>query len=174
MFLYQTQNRALAITLATCGVPFAQDPEHGGDVPFIHLYDVAVLRRMKDEKGQPRFKGEPLEVAARKAFQAGIPGLIVYNFQRTELCDRVLKAYDAHSLRLQQIDQGAPLAALTLKIEPEDAAALCCQFTKNRNIFARDWKKLRPYLHLPGASEQRTEGGKTIIIGSFKLTPLKL
>lgn len=171
--VFQTTNRAVAITLATCGVPFAKDEVSGADIPFVHIYDIAVIRAMKAPDGAPRFKGLPLEEAARRAFRAGLPGLLVYNFLRDELCERILKAYNAHSQALAGADAGGVPANLTLStVEPEDAAILCAQFTKNRNIFTHGWKAVRPFLHLPGTSDQRTEAGKTVIVGSFRLVPL--
>jgi len=172
MLVYQTKNRAVAITLATCGVPFVKDRLSGRDLAFVHIYDAAILRQIKDGQGEPRYKGWPAEKAAIDAFRRGIPGLMVYSFQRTPLCERVLKAYDRHSKAIAAADAGGLPAPLTLNIEPEDAAVLCAQFTKNRNIFNHGWKAVRPYLHLPGASDTRTESGKTVIVGSFRLVPL--
>jgi hypothetical protein len=172
--LYQTQNRALAVTLATCGVPFARDPERDCDVPFVHLYSVDILRRMRGADGQPLFKGLPLEDAARQAFHSGRPCFIVYNFRRTELCDRVLRAYDAHSRGLTGEQSPGLPPMIPLEIEPEQAAILCAQFTHNRNIFTTGWKTAQPYLHYAGSSTEEKDGTKTVIIGSFRLVPLKL
>jgi hypothetical protein len=31
---------------------------------------------------------------------------------------------------------------------------------------------VQPFLHLPGDSRQENEGGKTVLLGSFRLVPL--
>lgn len=160
---WQTQNRALAITLATCGVPFAVD-ETGQPVPFVHIYDAASLRQYGST-----YKGLPLKEAARRAFHAGHPGVIVYCFQRTPLLDRVCKAYDTAAASITG-SQAAPLHLPHL--QPEDVAAICAQFTKNRNAFTEGWKTARPYIRLEGETrEERTAHGTTFI-GSFRLEPL--
>lgn len=172
MQLYQHRNLALAVTLATCGVPFPKDRE-GNDVPFIHFYDVVTLRKMKDEQGRPRYKGWEPMAAAQDAWRNGLRGTVVYQSLHCELLEKILRAYDKHSQMLIAADEGGAPAICNLQIQPEEAARLCCQFTKNRNVFQEGWQKVVPYLEIAGPLRREPDGDRTVFVGSFKLTRLK-
>lgn len=163
--LFQTQNAALATTLATCGVPFYKDSA-GTPCPFLNIYDAETLRRLG-------YKGIPLEEAARQAWRSGKKGILVYSFERTELCDRLIRSYDKQSASIAADDANSPIPTETpLDIEPEIAARLCCQYVKNRNWFTTFWRGSTPFLSLEGDKHTTTENGKSITVGSFKLISL--
>lgn len=161
---WQTQNTALAVTLATCGVPFAKD-ETGNDVPVLNIYDGATLKRLG-------YSGWQLEDAARDAFRTGKRGLVVYQFETCLLLDRILKAYDTYSegIRKSETD-GVPMDSVD--VSPEDVARICCQFTKNRNVFVEGWRQVRPIVIEHGATRSYEENGRRVTEGSFKGGTLK-
>lgn len=168
---YQHKNLALAVTLATCGVPFPVD-DGGRPVPFIHFYDGATLKKILGPDGAPLYAGWNVQDAARDAWQRGYRGTVVYQSQRCEMLERILKAYDKHSDLIARSEASGLPIQTTLDIDPETAARLCCQFTKNRNTFQEGWRTVVPYVEISSTSRRTTEGGHTAIVGKRTLARL--
>jgi len=166
MKTYQTQDTALALTLSTCGVPFFKDSE-GRECPFVHIYTAAILRKLG-------YKGIPFEDAARTARERGQNGIIVYNFERTELCERIITAYFKFSQAIAKADELKRPLETSINIDPIEAAKFGCQLLKNRRRFTplELCKGAVPYICIDGDSKTEQEDGKTVTIGSFKLLQL--
>ena len=166
--IFQTTDTPLACTLATCGVPFDQDPETGADMPFAHYYSREILLRL-GYKGS----GLSLDDAARDAWRKGRAGLLVYCFQKVDPFEVVWKAYSRHETAMQGADElagGVGSQCLTmLPVQPDIAAQICCQFAKNRKALLNGWKTAVPWMHLPGAVETVIEAGQEYRVGSMKL-----
>lgn len=156
--IFQTQNTALAVTLATCGVPFPTD-ERGHPVPFVHFYDAPTLRRLG-------YQGwAPLD-AARDAARTGKRGNVVYNFERTDRLDDVIRIWDKHSLSIKEADSAGRAAILTIPVDPQMVALICCQCLKNRSMMLEGWKTASPYYVVHGPTRQESA---TVTVGSYKL-----
>jgi len=161
--LFQTQNTALAVTLATCGVPFAED-EHGHAAPFLNIYDAEILRRHG-------YGGQPIEQAALDAHRRGIAGKITYNFQRTPALEKVIKGFDSHMLAIRSPEL-AQLPPPVLAIDEEVAGRLCAQLMFNRKAIIDGWKTAIPMVAIYGAMQKDTSGDRTEVRGSFKVYSL--
>jgi hypothetical protein len=167
MNAYQTQNFALAVTLATCGVPFYT--EDGGN-PVLNIYKPDTLRN----KYGTRYRGMELEAAVRKAVEDGNPGEVTYCFQRTADLDRIIKAYNE---QMQAIEGADPTKATSpngelASMEPDEAARFGAQWSHNRKKLAQAWKGAQPMIAVPGNSRTETQGSKTVTVGSMKLMSL--
>jgi hypothetical protein len=103
---FQTDNTALALALAICGVPAPLD-EAGNPIPQLMFYDRAILRRWGHE-------GMAMDAAALRAIQTRQAGKRVFQFQRTPDLERIVtafkKAEDAER-------QGEPVEAGSLEVE---------------------------------------------------------
>jgi hypothetical protein len=163
--IFQTQNTALAVTLATLGVPFAQT-ENGHPAPFLNIYDPACLRKLG-------YTGWNLQEAAADAHAKGRPGNVHYQFQRTPTLETVVSAYNARHYQIVAADFSTPPEEID--IPPALAAKFACQLLKNRGDLIAGWKTAVPMLAIPGdthtASDPERAGGK-IITGSCKLVSL--
>lgn len=170
--LFQTQNTPLAVTLLTCGVPVPRD-EHDLPMPMMNVYDAETLRRLGYGGGQWK-----IEDAVRDAWKNKRPGIVVYNFVRSDLQHRLCEAWDKQSAFLQeqafgQVGTGARHAGQS-KLDPVEAVRFACQLFKNRKQTIEDWRIVTPFILLEG--ESRIESGGTdaegrevsIVIGSYK------
>jgi hypothetical protein len=90
---FATQNKQLALALATAGVKFAH-PEVGG--PTQNLYSLGFLRSRKIGKGKH------IEAAVREAVERKIPGKVTYLFEHDENLERVIKGWDGIVDELQK------------------------------------------------------------------------
>jgi len=170
--IYQTADTPLAVTLATCGVPFDADPRTGQPMPFLHYYSAEILAKL-GYKGS----GLTIEEAARDALNRGRSGQIVYCFQRVAPIEDVLKAYQRHAAAIAAANQtagghGSQVLARMPAVPPDLAAQICCQFAANRSAMLTGWKTAVPWIHYPGEMREESEGGVTYRVGSFKLVPL--
>jgi hypothetical protein len=161
--LFQTQNTALAVTLATCGVPFATDP-NGNAIPFLNIYDAARLELLG-------YKGWSLREAAHDAWKKGKPGKIIYNFQRTEELEKVIKGFDKRSAILAHPEFKDTDTTLP-HLSPEEYGALCCQLLHNRKMLLEGWKTAMPHISIMGATHSQSENGREVTVGSFKVFSL--
>ena len=166
MKTYQTQDTALALTLETCGVPFFKD-ESGEPRPFVHIYTPQILRKLG-------YRGMRIEEAARQAVEKGQNGIVVYNFERTELCEQIIQAYHKHSEAIAVAEAANRPLETRIEINPIDAARFACQLLRNRRNHtpAKLCQAIAPYICMMGEMKTETEGDKTVTVGSFKLIPL--
>jgi hypothetical protein len=162
---YQTQNFALALTLATCGVPFFTD--EGQSHPILNVYSAEILRT----KYGNRYKGLDLEKAAGAAHNDGNQGQVTYCFERTETLERILNAYGSQAAQYQGDATDGPTieAGEFVDMEPEDAARICCQLIHNRKKLINAWKGCTPIIAIPGGSKTEKHGEKSVTVGSMKL-----
>lgn len=167
MKIFQTQNTALAVTLATLGVPFATSAS-GQPAPFLNIYDPGILKRLG-------YTGWNLEDAARDAHKHGRPGIVHYQFQRTPLLEKITAAYNKRHDQISSADFGAAAPPEEIDIDPELAARLACQLLKNRSDMIAGWKSAVPMLVIPGntstGSDPTRPGGK-VVTGSCKMISL--
>ena len=169
--LFQTQNTALAVTLATCGVPFDQHPRTGQPMPFLNYYSREILLGLGYKNS-----GLSLDDAARDAWQKGRCGLLVYVLQKVDPFEAVVKAFDEHSSMIARADEAAGRAGMqplsALRVAPEIAAQICCQFAKNRKVMTEGWRTAIPWILLPGDVTTTRESGVEYRVGSMKLYQL--
>lgn len=140
---FQTNNTALAIALATCGVP-APKNEKGQPVPQIMLYDLATLKRLG-------YHGLTADEAAARAMRDHRPGVRVFQFERTPTLERVVKAFNqAHAW--MEDGQNIHLE----EINPEHVA--CIVYATNRMR-----RKMLSAFTIPAfiSSDSSTVGAKT-------------
>jgi hypothetical protein len=179
---YQTGNVAIATTLHTLGIPWWKN-EHGQPVPCFVRYDIDILSKLA-AKELPELKGKDLDEGARLAHQRGKKGNVRYNFEQNDLLARILKAWGKHEDWMKEADGKSPgngTAAMDFpEIEPETAARLFCQWSKNRTKIANLWKtapESAVMVDYPGKTRRSTEpttgpqgqsGERTVITGSFK------
>lgn len=167
MKLFQTQNTALAVTLATLGIPFATS-DSGQPAPFLNIYDPGILKRLG-------YTGWNLEDAARDAHAKGRPGIVHYQFQRTPLLEQIIAAYNKRHEQIGAADHGLSPAPEEIDIDPEIAARLACQLLKNRSDMISGWKSAVPMLVIPGGTSSEADptrpGGK-VLTGSCKMISL--
>jgi hypothetical protein len=83
---FQTDNTALALALAICGVPAPVD-DAGNPVPQLMFYDKDTLRRWG-------YKDMPMDEAAMRAIKARRAGKRVFQFQRTPELNRITEAFN--------------------------------------------------------------------------------
>lgn len=178
---YATSNAALAITLYICGVPFTQSD--GVTFPGFNLYSNGFLK----ERG---YEGKKPDAAIAELWQKGIPGNIVYQFEKTPILDEIAAGWDEMAEAIKNADTanpGAMTAMPTGAIEARDVANICCQFTKTRHFFFGDkqteplWRRRdqRGNLFVPACkasdgSHTSRDGEKIIVMGSMKLKSVKV
>lgn len=158
---YQTQNFALALTLATCGVPFTTKD---GLSPILNVYSAELLRN----KYGTRYRGLTLDEAAQRAYDDGNAGAVTYCFESTPQLAAILSAYNR---QLEAIEKDSPTVELAA-MEPEEAAALCAQLIHNRKKLLTAWKQAKPLISVRGQSRTETQGHKTVTVGSMKVYSL--
>lgn len=162
--IYQTQNTALAIALTTCGAEIPTD-EAGNPVPCVHLYDRDILARLG-------YRGQKIDDAARDAVESGKRGIVVYQFVRNDLLQRIIKAYDAQSRVIRESESGnrQPLeSAGDINASPEDAARIICQALHNRKATIEAWRSVPATIAIHNAKQKSTDAkGRTIVEGSMK------
>lgn len=162
--IYQTQNTALAIALTTCGAEIPTD-EAGNPAPCVHLYDREILARLG-------YRGQRIDEAARDAFESGKRGIVVYQFVRNDLLQRIIKAYDAQSRVIREAQSGkrSPLEPSgSMNVSPEDAARLICQALHNRKGAIEAWRSVPATVAIHGAQRKSKDSqGRTITEGSMK------
>ncbi len=90
---FSTQNKQLALALATAGAKFAS-PEAGG--PTQNLYSLGFLRDRKIGKGKV------IEEAVREAVARRIPGKVTYFFEHDANLENAIKAWDGVVEELQK------------------------------------------------------------------------
>lgn len=185
-------NAALAIVLYICGVPFTK---HEGVIyPGFNFYSDAFIA----EKG---YKGYSRTTAIAELFAKGIPGQLVYQFERVQgstLIEELVEGWDSMAEAIKAAEESPaesrerPYAATPTKslgdIPPETIAAICCQYVKGRKDFMGDrntvpiWRRraANGQLFMPackaieGASRTERDGERTIIYGSINLRSVKV
>lgn len=166
MEAYQTQNLALAVTLATCGVPFYEaDGQH---CPVLNIYSAETIRAMKDRHGLAVYKGWTLEKAAEHAWKNGREGRVVFCFKWTPDLSEIVKAYNAQHAALDAPESpGEPL-----DVAPAIAAKLACQLLHNRKMLRDAWKRPTPLIAVSGNTQTEDRNGAKVTTGSVKLMSL--
>ena len=172
MSLYQTQNTALAVTLATFGVPYWRDAR-GMEVRYLNLYDADLLKKMG-------YAGRDIFEAATDAHLRGRNGIIVYNFERNGTLEKIIKGFESRGEKLAALSAVAatdvavdPILPRPLDISPEAAGELCCQWAANRRRMISEWPKAPAYVSISGSAKTENAGDKIITVGSFKLVSLQ-
>lgn len=144
---YQTQNTMLATALASAGVPFAE--ENGKRIPSLCQYHAQNLAKLG-------YKGKPLWEAAHDAWKRKLPGTIVYQFERCELLDRVISAYDKMKAKLSKEAIGHDQGMTWAELQPEDFGRIAAFIAANRSWLMDAWWKQPPILCIYG--DATTEG----------------
>lgn len=132
MNYFQTDNPALAVTLALCGVPAPETA--AGPMPILMLYTIEHLRSFG-------YANMPAMEAAHRARREGKAGKRIFQFQRTETLERVLdgwrKAESAH-LTGEPMELNDP--------NPEDVAKWAFYFNEQRRVLLSPGVKVPTYL----------------------------
>ena len=170
---YQTNNTMLATALASAGVPFAEENEKR--IPSVCLYHAENLGRMG-------YKGKPLWESAHDAWKRKRPGTIVYQFERCELLDRIITAYDKmrKTLDAQAGQQSGPnLPGETWPdLQPEDFARIAAFLASNRTWLMDAWWQSPPLLAIYGTATTednvQTNSAKIISLNASEETRRKL
>jgi len=166
---FQTQNAALALTLATCGVPRPRN-EKGELLPCENRYDASTLRALG-------YGGWELEAAVEHAWKKGIRGVVTYNFEKSDFQAQIVAAWDKKSEAIKKQDTSSKayeVKAEEIDLPPFVIAQICCQLLKNRLRFLEEWREVRPLLVFSGPTRKEfdAESGKWTIVGSFKARTL--
>lgn len=192
---YPTNNAALAMVLHMCGVPFLI--KDGVIFPGFNLYTPAFL----ESRG---YKGYAIDTAIHELWHKGIPGQVVYQFERVPGSTLIQEISEAWFSQVEAIKTatagsyerpGAPYASTPTTPKPladaDVTAKICCQYAKARMDFFGDrnervealWRRrganngqpfFRPCRAVEGASRIEHEGDKTFYYGSMKLQSVKV
>lgn len=103
---FQTDNTALALALAICGVP-APANEAGEPVPQLMLYDRSILRRWG-------YVGTLMDIAAAQAIRKRQVGKRIFQFQRTPDLERIVEAFRRAT---EAEERGEPVEAESMEVE---------------------------------------------------------
>lgn len=149
--LYQTQNTMLATVLASAGVQFAE--ENGHRIPALCQYHAQNLARLG-------YKGHLLWDAAQDAWKRKKAGTIVYQFERCELLDTIITAFDKMKLTMAKQaaqENGPNTPGETFeKLTPVDIGKIGGMLAANRDWMMNSWTLTPPILCIYG--EAMTEG----------------
>lgn len=185
-------NAALAIVLHICGVPFTT---HEGIIfPGFNFYSDALLK----EKG---YEGKPRTASIQGLFRRGIPGQLVYQFERVqgstlieEICDgwdkqaEAIKKAEEHPAESRERPYAATETMSKGLPAPEVIAAICCQYAKGRKDFmgspgttpiwrrrAENGRLFMPAMKaIEGPSRTERDGERVVIYGSLNLKEVKV
>jgi len=170
---FQTQNTMLATALASAGVPFAE--ENGHRIPSVCLYHAENLAKLG-------YKGKTLWDAAHDAWKRKRPGVIVYQFERCALLDRVIGAFDKMKKTLaEQATRtlGPDVPSETWPgLEPEDFGRIAAFIASNRSSLMDAWWKYPPLLAVYGDAvtegNVQTNSAKIISLNATEKTRAEL
>lgn len=140
---FQTNNTALAVSLALCGVPAPKD-DKGRAVPQIMLYSAGKLRGMG-------YREMTADEAASRALREKRPGMRVFQFERTPDLEIIVKAFQrAHT----EMEAGSNVQLE--KIDSPDVAAVVYAASRMRN-------RMLDCFSMPAfiTSEEQVNGAKT-------------
>lgn len=141
----------LATVLASAGVPFAE--ENGNRIPAICQYHAQNLARLG-------YKGHPLWDAAQDAWKRKKAGNIVYQFERCELLETIINAFDKTKLAMaKQAEQahGPNTPGETFeKLTAIDIGRIGGMLAANRDWMMNAWTFTPPILCIYG--EPTTDG----------------
>lgn len=180
----QTNNAALAIALHCAGVPWLKF--QGVTMPGFNLYSRDFLKSMG-------CAGD-IDTAIKDLFTRGIPGQIVYQFERTPestVIAEVVDGWDNMANAIQKADSANPDATTGLPIPPTEyrqIGEIACLLSKARKDFFGDkqttaiWRRrdAKGNLFIPavraieGPSRTEREGDKIFYYGSMKLQSVKV
>lgn len=140
---FQTNDTALANTLALCGVPAPKD-ERGQPVPQIMIYDTAALRKLG-------YRGTSVDEAAKQAMKDGKAGVRVFQFEPSPLLDRIVKAHNQAAAWLK-----AGKNINLPEVEPADVASIVLAANQMRRKMLSAW-------NIPAviSSDHSTVGART-------------
>jgi len=161
---YQTQNSAIATMLHTLGVPWIVDNK-GNERRVVNIYTADKLR----EHG---YRGMTMKEAARQAVKDEKHGMVVYNFQATPLQKQLCEAWGKIEQTIIHQDDEVRTGShdlAKLEIDPEAAAAILCQYAKNRKHIVRMWMLESPLLMFSDVSKASTNNGGYEMIGRYKV-----
>lgn len=172
---FQTNNMSLAVALLCAGIPHPVN-DKGQLVPGFNIYDKNILAGLG-------YKGWPLEKAVEDAIAKGRPGVVVYNFARSDRQAEICRAFDKAATLLKDLDNnGNPESQTAFTINCPHCnksiggtafAKIGCIVLKTRKTVAGLWKNFITQINVHG--QQRTErdaNGKETTTGSFKSIPL--
>ncbi len=178
---YATNNAALAITLHICGVKFTS--VEGVMMPGYNLYSLDFIRSQQDTStGRKRYKGWQADKAVADLFARGIPGNIVYQFERDSRFAEIIEGFDEGNP--DDGKSGATVNVPSLKI----IAKICRQFAKTQKQFFGA-KNITPLwrerdaagnLYIPvvrakeGKGRVERDDSKSSYIGSLDLQQVKV
>lgn len=161
--IFQTQNTALAVTLATCGIPIPK-LESGKYCPFLNVYNAEILAKLG-------YRGLDIETAVRTAHKEGKPGDIFYNFVRCPDQSRVCKAFGKQESLMREAERhgDGPTSTGTCTLNIDEAARFAAQLLTNRKKLASQWLLATPFILLEGevTFEPSDDGETATVVGSF-------
>jgi len=152
--VWDTTNKALALALSTCGVPWL-DPQK----PCTNEYTPDML----SAAGYSTIE---------EAMAAGFAGKVTYFFERVDGLDRMLKAFDDQQAANKEAKFAGNVGEIA-DIEPEVAMRVCCQVLKNRPDFFKLWKKMIPDIRIENTGKPRrktnADGSTTITVPGCRI-----
>ena len=137
--------------------------------PLVNIYTPEILR----DYG---YRGVTIEKAAADAWARGKRGRVIYNFERSELCEKLLAIWREalHNKAIDTITKASVVEMpVTMNFTPEQITVLGAQFFSNRKwLVETAWRNTPPMIPYDVHTEVTTEGTSTVIIGSMKLVSL--
>lgn len=128
--IFRCDNLSLAIALSAMGCKFAQSD--GRTLAGLNQYTLAFIRGQLDPKtGEPRAKGMTHEDAIRLLWRQGIPGNVIYFFERCEVLTAFCAGWDEQG-QTGVMDE-VPIAA-----EAKDAGRIARRLAQTRAEFIGD------------------------------------
>lgn len=144
---FQTNDTALANTLALCGVPAPKD-ERGQPIPQIMLYDAVMLRNLG-------YKDMTADEAAQKAMKDRKAGVRVFQFVPSPLLDRIVKA---HKQAIAWLDEGGDIHLP--ETEAEAVASIVLSANQMRRKMLSAWNIPALFVSTESGGKEYSEWGK--------------
>jgi hypothetical protein len=153
---YYTDNAILAFCLWRASIPFWEPKQ-----PCIVLYNLDIIRKFVDGKGDPIFKGWDLEPAIEAAHKRGLRGHVLYVFRPTIRMKDLMEAFREQERILARDDITVESIIKTIvdslssgDIESDEALLrLACVDLKTRIEFMELWRKQVPMMWVNNEGE---------------------
>ena len=128
--IFRCDNLSLAIALSAMGCKFAQSD--GRTLAGLNQYTLGFIRGQLDPKtGEPRAKGLTHEDAIRLIWKQGIPGNVIYFFERCEVLTAFCLGWDEQGQT--GVGDEVPIAT-----EAKDAGRIARRLAQTRAEFIGD------------------------------------
>ncbi len=173
---YSTGNVAIATMLLTLGCKWWKN-HNDQEIPCTVQYDLPMLNKLASRE-LPELRDMDIVDGTKLAHRKEKKGNVRYQFEWSELLQKLINSWNKHEKWIANANGSSEVMEFS-EIEPEDAARLFCQWSKNRTLVANLWKGAVPDVVVYGDSKLEREpvvdertgasGERSIRTGSFKV-----